>query len=121
MAVSVSRAVKTIKGASGAGKSTRNILDDVSFQLEAGEFLGVLGASGSGKSTLIKSLAGLVELTDGAILLDGEPVSTQSLRNDRRIAYMPQDVVIHEALTSRLRPRVHRQAEGAWKLWRRSP
>ncbi len=101
MAVSMSRAVKTIKGASGAGRSTRNILDDVSFQLEAGEFLGVLGASGSGKSTLIKSLAGLVELTEGAILLDDEPVSTQALRNDRRIAYLPQDVVIHEALTSR--------------------
>ena len=113
MAVSMSRAVKTIKGALGARGSARNILDDVSFQLEAGEFLGILGASGSGKSTLIKSLAGLVELTDGAILLDGEPVSTQSLRNDRRIAYMPQDVVIHEALTSRHRSRVYRQAEGA--------
>jgi ABC transport system ATP-binding/permease protein len=102
LAVSMSRAVKTIKGASGAGGSTRNILDDVSFQLEAGEFLGILGASGSGKSTLVKSLAGLVDLTEGAILLDGAQVSTQSLRNDRRIAYMPQDVVIHEALTSRL-------------------
>ena len=99
MAVSLSRAVKSIKDGSGSGRTTRNILDDVSFQLEAGQFLGILGASGSGKSTLIKSLAGLVELTNGAILLDGEPVGTQALRNDRRIAYLPQDVVIHEALT----------------------
>ncbi len=99
MAVSMSQAVKTVKAAAGSGKKKRDILDDVSFQLEAGQFLGILGASGSGKSTLIKSLAGLADLTSGAVLLNGVPVSTQALRNDRHIAYLPQDVVIHEALT----------------------
>jgi ABC-type multidrug transport system ATPase subunit len=93
LALSVVAAVKTIRGG-------RRILDRVSFHLEAGQFLGILGASGSGKSTLIKSLAGIVELTEGAVVVQGQPASSALLRMDRRIAYLPQDVVIHEALTA---------------------
>jgi ABC-type multidrug transport system ATPase subunit len=99
LTVGVVRVVKRVKAKSERGVCTRAILDDVSFHLEAGQFLGILGASGSGKSTLIKILAGLVELSDGAILLNGQSVDQQALRSDRRIAYLPQDVVIHEALT----------------------
>lgn len=90
-------AVSLIDGTKKVG--ARPILDNVSFHLNPGEFLGILGASGSGKSTLIKTVAGLVELTSGAILLDGQPVAPQALRGDHRVAYLPQDVVIHEALT----------------------
>jgi ABC-type Mn2+/Zn2+ transport system ATPase subunit len=99
LGLSVVRATKRIYGKARGGNPNRAILDSVSFNLSAGEFLGILGASGSGKSTLIKSIAGLVELSDGAVLLDGRRARAEDLRSDRRIAYLPQDVVIHEALT----------------------
>jgi len=49
-------------------------LDDVSFEVPAGEFVIVLGVSGSGKSTLLRTLSGLLSPTDGEILIDGEPM-----------------------------------------------
>ncbi|WP_435095289.1 phosphonate ABC transporter ATP-binding protein [Halorubrum sp. N11] len=49
-------------------------LDDVSFEVPAGEFVIVLGVSGSGKSTLLRTLSGLLSPTNGDILIDGEPM-----------------------------------------------
>ncbi|AHC14880.1 phosphonate ABC transporter ATP-binding protein [Salinispira pacifica] len=62
-------------------------LKDVSFHLEQGEFLVIIGLSGSGKSTLLRCINRLVDPTEGAILLDGEDVAAaegNSLRNFRR-------------------------------------
>ncbi|MEM6393331.1 MAG: ATP-binding cassette domain-containing protein [Planctomycetota bacterium] len=77
------------------------ILDEASTHIAPGQFVGVLGASGSGKSTFIKTLAGLMPMSDGRVLVDGRPMTSAELKQDRRIAYLPQDVVIHEALTPR--------------------
>lgn len=49
-------------------------LDDVSFAVERGEFIGVIGHTGSGKSTLMQHLNGLLKPTSGEILLDGKNV-----------------------------------------------
>ena len=49
-------------------------LDDVSFSVERGEFIGVIGHSGSGKSTLMQQLIGLLKPTSGKILLDGQDI-----------------------------------------------
>jgi phosphonate transport system ATP-binding protein len=50
-------------------------LEDVSFEIEDGEFVVVLGVSGSGKSTLLRCLSGLIEPTSGEIVIDGTPVT----------------------------------------------
>ena len=46
-------------------------LEEVSFQVERGEFIGIIGHTGSGKSTLIQHLNGLLKPTSGNVLLDG--------------------------------------------------
>jgi ABC-type multidrug transport system fused ATPase/permease subunit len=79
----------------------KTILDRVSFTIRRGEFLGILGSSGSGKSTLIRLLAGGNSLQDGKLLIDGRVANAASLAGDPRIAYLPQDVVIHEELSCR--------------------
>ena len=49
-------------------------LDDVSFSVERGEFIGVIGHTGSGKSTLMQHLNGLLKPTSGSIILDGQDI-----------------------------------------------
>ena len=49
-------------------------LDDVSFSIDRGEFVGIIGHTGSGKSTLIQHLNGLLKPTSGKIILDGQDI-----------------------------------------------
>lgn len=59
------------------GKGTANeckVLDDVSFEIKEGEFIGLIGSSGSGKTTLIKHLNGLLKADSGDILFQGQSI-----------------------------------------------
>jgi putative ABC transport system ATP-binding protein len=67
---SIVQAVNLVKQVQ-SGSDPLVILHDVSFSVEAGESLAILGASGSGKSTLLGLLAGLDVPTSGTVLLDG--------------------------------------------------
>ena len=51
-------------------------LDNVSFEVPAGEFVIILGVSGSGKSTLLRCMSALTEPTEGQVLIDGEPMTS---------------------------------------------
>ena len=61
-----------------AGPGTLHAVDDISFTLEKGKVLGVVGESGCGKSTLGRTLLGLYDATDGQIIYDGEDVTKVS-------------------------------------------
>ena len=52
----------------------RSAVEDMSFEVERGEFLGIIGHTGSGKSTLIQHLNGLLKPTSGQILLNGKDI-----------------------------------------------
>ena len=67
--------VKNLQHIYSAGTPFRHTaLEDVSFQVERGEFIAVIGHTGSGKSTLIQHLNGLLKPTSGEILLDGQNI-----------------------------------------------
>lgn len=69
----------------------RPVLKDVSFSVQAGDFLSVLGPNGVGKSTLFRCLLGLLPQYKGSILLGGVDMRTLPRRElARRIAYIPQ-------------------------------
>ena len=65
----------------------RDILSAASFEIEEGEFVGVLGANGAGKTTLMRAALGLVPVASGAIAVLGRPVT----RGNAQIGYMPQN------------------------------
>lgn len=58
----------------GKGETLVKALDDVSFSVEKGEFVAIVGASGSGKSTLLHLLGGVDRPSNGKIIIDGEDV-----------------------------------------------
>ena len=67
--------VKNLEHIYSAGTPFEHIaLQDVSFTVERGEFIGVIGHTGSGKSTLMQHLNGLLKPTSGQILLDGKSI-----------------------------------------------
>jgi len=66
------------------------ILSDVTFALERGEFLGIVGPNGSGKTTLIRLLLGLLKPTRGTVTLFG--LSTDAFSQWRKVGYLPQKI-----------------------------
>jgi ABC-2 type transport system ATP-binding protein len=74
-------------------------VNNLSFQVEAGEIFGFLGANGAGKSTTIRMLCGLLQPSEGTALIDGIDVSADPEGVKRRIGYMSQRFSLYEALT----------------------
>ena len=62
----------------GSGENEVRALDDVSFSVEKGEFLAIIGPSGSGKSTLLHMIGGVDRPTSGRILMNGQDVYAQN-------------------------------------------
>jgi len=101
------------------------VLKDISVDVRAGETLAIVGHSGSGKSTLVSLLPRFYEVSSGAILIDGVPVSDYTLATLRdNIALVSQDVVLfndtiannlaYGALRGKSRDEVRAAAEAAY-------
>ena len=78
--------VKNLHRVYSAGTPFEHIaLDDVSFSIERGEFVGIIGHTGSGKSTLIQHLNGLLKPDSGSVILDGKDIwSNKALTRQTR-------------------------------------
>ena len=67
----------------GSGENTVHALDGISFSVEKGQFVAIIGPSGSGKSTLLHILGGVDKPTSGKVYMDGKDVYAQ---NDQQLA-----------------------------------
>jgi ABC-2 type transport system ATP-binding protein len=88
-AISFQNVAKVYRGARGDVVA----LDDVSFDIEAGEFFGLLGPNGAGKTTLISILAGLARATRGRVSVLGHDVVDDYAAARRSLGIVPQELV----------------------------
>lgn len=79
----------------------RTVVNDVTFLVEGGEVVGLLGPNGAGKTTTFSMTVGLVTPDSGAVLLDGEDVTTLPMfrRARRGLGYLPQEPSIFRRMT----------------------
>src|SRR5208283_1641157 len=79
------------------------ILDRVSFRIENGESVAIIGRSGSGKSVLLKHLIGLLQPDAGEVLIDGENIvpmnERQLLRVRRKFGMLFQSAALFDSMT----------------------
>lgn len=78
-----------------AGYGAAPVLRDVSFAVQAGEFVGIIGPNGSGKSTLLRLMGGTLRASSGRVEVDGRPIEGYRRRElSRLIAVVPQETAM---------------------------
>ena len=96
--------VQNIEKYYGSKNNVTKALDRVSFQVEQGEFIAIMGASGSGKTTLLNCISTIDTVSAGRILLDGENVSELSAKElarfrRERLGFVFQEFNLLDTLT----------------------
>ena len=73
--------------------SNLHILRGISYNIEAGEIVGLVGHNGAGKTSTLKTIIGLLPLRSGKIIYDGEDISTLPVKKrvEKNIGYSPED------------------------------
>ena len=105
------------------GHNGNPILEHITFSVEEGEYLGVIGPNGGGKTTLFRIILGLIEPDAGDVLLYGHPIS--QFKERYLIEYVPQRIAlsdmyypatVEEIVKSGRTPRIGRRRYGAKDL-----
>ena len=73
-------------------------VDGISFDIDPGEVFGIVGPNGAGKTTTLKSVAGLVEPTDGVVEVGGAPADARETR--RRLGFLPEESPLYEEMSA---------------------
>ena len=97
--------VENIEKYYGNKGNVTKALDDVGFEVEAGEFVGIMGASGSGKTTLLNCVSTIDSVTAGHILLEGRDITRMKQRQlskfrRDRLGFVFQDFNLLDTLTA---------------------
>ncbi len=74
-------------------------LDRLSFRVEAGEILGLVGPNGAGKTTALRTIAGVLPVQEGAVLICGHDVSREEVEAKSALAWVPDDPQPFDTLT----------------------
>jgi ABC-2 type transport system ATP-binding protein len=78
---------------------TQVAVDDLSFEIPAGQIVGFLGPNGAGKSTTLKMLTGMIEPTSGTATISGFDLLQQTLEVKRHVGFVPESGAVFESLT----------------------
>ena len=73
-------------------------VDDVSFRIEPGEIVGLLGHNGAGKTTIMKMLTGALEPSSGTVRVDGQALESDPRAVQRQLGYLPETVPLYPEL-----------------------
>ena len=74
-------------------------IQNISFQISAGEIVGYLGANGAGKSTTVKIITGLMEPSRGRVLFEGRPITEDLPAFRARLGYVPEEAHLYTHLS----------------------
>ena len=77
----------------------KKAVDDLTLTVSAGDIYGFIGHNGAGKSTTIRAVAGVLDFTEGEILIDGHSVKDEPLACKQVTAYIPDNPDLYENLT----------------------
>jgi len=77
------------------------VLKDISFNVESGEIVGLIGLNGAGKSTTIKHIIGLLTEQKGKILVEGKSLNESPEEYRKTIGYIPETPILYDELTLR--------------------
>ncbi|KZE98877.1 ABC transporter ATP-binding protein [Rhodococcus cerastii] len=82
-------------------RDSQPVLDNVNFQIELGQRVGLVGSNGSGKTTIMKLVSGLITPTSGSVMTFGEPAIRMSNKNRRRTSlFLGGDASLYGSLTA---------------------
>lgn len=90
----------TVNNVTG-GYSRIPVLKDISFTINDGELIGLIGLNGAGKSTTIRHIMGLMEPFAGEIKLDGKSLNEAPEEYRRKIGFIPETPLLYDELTLR--------------------
>ncbi len=76
-------------------------VDHVDFSIAAGEIFGLLGPNGAGKTTTISMISGLLDPTDGDVLVDGNSVRSKPIAVKRVLGVVPQEIALYPTLSAK--------------------
>jgi len=93
------KAMLEIKHFSKSYSGERKAADDVTLTVMSGDIYGFIGHNGAGKSTTIRSVVGVLDFTEGEILIDGHSVKTEPMACKQITAYIPDNPDLYENLT----------------------
>ncbi len=79
----------------------RLAVDNISFQIEAGQTLGLIGPNGAGKSTTVSMLCGLLRPDHGQVMVEGQKLEAGVSAVKQKIGLVPQDLALIEELSAR--------------------
>ena len=74
----------------------KNILDNISFNVNDGEIFAFIGHNGAGKTTTIKSIVGILDFESGDILINGKSIKSQPIECKKEMAYVPDNPDLYE-------------------------
>ena len=101
---------------------THRVLDGVTFSVDSGQMVGLLGANGAGKTTLMRIITRLLEPDGGQVLFDGRPMTQDDLQ---QVGYLPEERGLYRRMRvgeqalyfAQLKGMERRQAEQELRQW----